>query len=461
MKKLLFTLVTLLYIQVNGQDPFNAPTVLPGADANMSQSVAFGDYDNDGWVDLYLSKGNDSDGSSYINYLYKNNSGNLSKQNIPGITDLNLTSGTASWVDIDNDGDIDLYVAAAEPGLSGGKPDNNLFLNNGNGSFINKTGDATTGAIVTDNEDSRHIGWGDYNNDGYPDMFVDNGNITFFGPTKANNSFYANDGDGTFTRKSEAEIGNIVFEGSGVSPYRTFGSGFGWTDFNNDGYLDIFNTSGGGKDNILWKNNPTTGKFEDATPLEMQPVQTSFISASWGDFDNDGDMDLFTCNMIDGNNWRNYLYRNNSTTTTVSFDSLTGIGDLVTDTYETMSSSWGDVDNDGDLDIYVTNRPDNNQTQIPATLYSNNGAGNGYSFTKTKDYFYPGPSDNFKGRGVAMADLNNDGFLDLITAREGEPLLYTNSASNSNKFTSIKLVGTGTTNKSAIGSRVKITANIP
>jgi len=459
--KIFILIFALAANQLWAQDPFSSPTVLPGADANMSQGVAWGDYDNDGWIDLYLTKGNDVNGDKYPNYLYKNSSGTLVKQNIAGITDITLASGAATWGDIDNDGFIDLYVAGAQNGIGGTKPENNLFLNDGNGSFIDKTGDATTGAIVTDKEDSRHVGWGDYNNDGYLDVFVDNGSITFFGPQKGNNSFYANDGDGTFTRKGEADIGNIVYEGSGNSPYRTFGSGFGWTDFNNDGYLDIFNCSGGGKDNVLWQNNPSTGQFDDVTPGVMKPVQTSFISASWVDYDNDGDMDLFACNMIDGNIWHNYLFRNNSTTTTVSFDSLTGIGPLVTDTYESMGSAWGDVDNDGDLDVFVTNRPDNNQTQIPSTLYTNNGAGSGYTFSKAKDYFYPGATDNFQGRGVAMADINNDGFLDLVTAREGEPLLYMNQANNSNKFALVKLVGTGTTNRSAIGSRIKITANVP
>ncbi len=453
----LFTNIGYLF----AQDPFSSPTVLPGADANMSQAVAWGDYDNDGWIDLYITKGDDSNGDSFPNYLYKNSSGTLVKQTITGITDINLTSGTATWGDIDNDGDIDLFIAEAQNGVGGTKPKNTLLLNDGNGSFVDKTGDATTGALVTDQEDSRHAGWGDYNNDGYLDVFIDNGNITFFGPTKANNSFYANDGDGTFTRKGETDIGNIVYEGSGSSPYRTFGSGYGWTDFNNDGYMDIFNCSGGGKDNILWQNNPSTGQFDDVTPSVLQPTQTSFISASWADFDNDGDMDLFACNMIDGNVWHNYLFRNNSTTSTVSFDSLIGIGPIVTDAYESMGSAWGDVDNDGDLDVFVTNRPDNNQNQIPSTLYLNSGASGSYNFTKAKDYFYPGATDNFNGRGVAMADLNNDGFLDLVTARAGEPLLYMNQASSSNKFLLVTLIGTGTTNRSAIGSRVKVTANIP
>ena len=453
----IFVLTILLSQNLFAQDPFNSPTVLPGADANMSQAVVFADYDNDGWVDLYLTKGNDVDGSSFLNYLFKNNSGSFVKQNISGVTDINLTSGTASWADIDNDGDIDLYVAGAQNGFGGTKPHNNLFLNDGNGSFVDKTGNSAVGALVTDNEDSRHVGWGDYNNDGFPDIFVDNGKIAF-GPAKNQNSFYSNDGDGSFTKKNTSNIGDIV---STDNQYKTFGSGFGWTDFNNDGYLDIFNCSGGGQDNTLWQNNPSTGKFDDVTPSVMRPTQTSFISSSWVDYDNDGDMDLYACNMIDGSIHHNFLFQNNSTTSTVSFTEMSGVGTLVTDDYETSGSAWGDVDNDGDLDVFVTNKPDNNQNQIPSTLYKNDGKTNNFTFTKEKDYFYPGSTDNFKGRGVAMADINNDGFLDLLTARDGEPLYFQNKADNGNKFTLITLKGSGTTNRSAIGSRIILTGNIP
>ena len=97
-----------------------------------------------------------------------------------------------------------------------------MFLNDGNGSFIDKTNDATTGSVVTNTEDSRHVGWGDRNNDGYIDMFIDNGHIGAFGPDKGQNSFYQNDGDATFTQLTSSTIGNIV---SSSSYYKTFGSG--------------------------------------------------------------------------------------------------------------------------------------------------------------------------------------------------------------------------------------------
>ena len=455
---IIFLFILTITTQIFAQDPFNSPTVLPGADANMSQAVVFGDFNNDGWIDLYLTKGNDVNGSSYQNYLYKNNSGTLTITTITGITDYSLTSGSASWGDYNNDGFLDLYVAAAQPGFNGSAPPNNLFLNDGSGSFVDKTNDAATGSIVTNAEDSRHVGWGDRNNDGFIDMFIDNGFINNFGPGKGQNSFYQNDGDATFTQLTSSSIGNIV---SSSNDYKTFGSGFGWADYNNDGFLDIFNTSGGGKLNYLWKNDFSgTGMFIDATPTAMQPTNTSFISVSWGDYDNDGDLDLYACNLEDGSIIHNFLFQNNSTPSTTSFTEMTGIGPIVTDEYHSQSSEWGDIDNDGDLDLFASNK-NGSSGNAPATLYRNSGSSGNYNFTKVKDYFYPGSSDPFNGRGIAFADLNNDGFLDLVAARDGQPLLYKNNAGNGNKFTLVKLVGTGTTNTSAIGSRVIVSANIP
>jgi len=458
MKHIYYLFLLILTNHVIAQDPFNSPTVLPGADANMSQAVAIGDYDNDGWVDFILTKGNDANGTSYTNYLFKGSSSGLANTSLAPFSSISATSGSASWADVDNDGDLDIYIANAQPGFFGSKPDNNLILNDGDGTFTDGTGNSTYGALATDNEDSRHVGWGDFNNDGYPDMFVDNASISAFGPGKANNSFYSNDGDGTFTKESESTVGNIAYTGTSLNDYRTFGSGFGWTDFNNNGFMDVFNCSGAGAAaNKLWVNN-SSGSFDDGTLSVLQPTQTSFISSSWVDYDNDGDMDLFTCNLEDGTTLRNFIFQNNSTTSTVSFTDMSSIGTLVSDTYNTNGSSWGDYDNDGDLDVFVSNKHGSGGTSV-ATLYKNGGAGS-FNFTTVKDYIYS-TSGDFNGRGAASADINNDGFLDLVVARNGSPLHFENSASNSNKFVSVKLVGSGSTNKHAIGSRVKITANIP
>ncbi len=458
-------LLQLTYTEkVLPQDPFDAPSVLPEASSDMSQGVAFADYNTDGWVDLYVTRGNDSIGASYVNYLYLNSNGSLSQTTISGMTDDEFTSGTASWADVDNDGYLDLYVAAAQAGQGASPPENNLYMNDGSGGFNDQTGNSSYGDIVTQTEDSRHVGFGDRNNDGYPDVYIDNGRITMFGEVKGNNTFYGNDGDGTFTELTESDIGRIVETGTSQSdaPYRTFGSGFGWTDYNNDGYQDIFNCGGGGAvANKLWENNPSTEEFDEVTPGTMQPTQTSFLSCSWGDYDNDGDMDLYACNMIDGNVHYNYLYRNESTTSTAAFDSVKGIGGIVSDAYEAVSSAWGDIDNDGDLDIFVTNRPDNQQTNIPATLYTNDGASSNYTFTTAQNYLDPSTGNNFDGRGVAFADIDNDGFLDMVTARDAEPLLYMNSAASSNGFTMVKIRGSGSTNTHALGSRIYVVADIP
>ncbi len=451
------------------QDPFETPVNMPDAleEAVISQAVAFADYDNDGWVDVYISRSDNFTGASYENLLYKNNQGTFVLQDIAGITDYVRTTGAVTWGDYDNDGHVDLYVAVAQNGFAGTTWPNNLFQNDGAGSFMDLTDNSSVGALATLAEDSRHVGWGDYNNDGYPDMFVDNGSIGLFGPAKGENTFFENDGDGSFTELTVSDIGNIVFRGSGNSPFKTFGSGFGWSDYNNDGYLDLFNCSGGGDlSSLLWTNTSGTG-FDTTGTSIFQVEGTSFMGASWVDYDNDGDTDLFVTNPIDNQIYTNFLFQNNSTTTNVDF-TIVSDDPLTTDVYNAQGSTWGDVDNDGDLDVFVSNAEGADAENAPATLYANSGNSGGYTFSRLQDYYYPNNGDPFHGRGVAFADVNNDGFLDLVACHgdnlAGEswaPLLYINGGDNGNGFTNIQLVGTGTTNASAIGSRVKVTADIP
>jgi hypothetical protein len=455
---LLIVFTVALSINLYSQNPFESPTALPDADANYSQAIACGDYDKDGWVDVYISRANDQTGAQYINYLYRNVSGAFSMVTIAGITDIARASGGVSWGDYNNDGYIDLYVANAQPGFGQPKPQNSLFLNNGAGSFTDMTGNATTGAIATDQEDTRNVSWGDYDNNGYLDMYVHNAAIGAYGPAKAAASFYSNDGDGTFTDETLATIGNIV---STNPAYTTFGSGIGWSDYNNDGYMDIFSPSGGGATNKLWKNNQA-GQFTDDTPSVMNPSQTSISSCSWGDYDNDGDRDLYAVNIVDGSTVRNFLFNNSSTPSTTSFTDITGAGTIVTDEWNAQGSGWADYDNDGDLDMFVVNKDGSGHTGAPSTLYANNGGPGSYNFTKIQDYYAPGTvSDSYQGRGMAWLDMDNDGFQDLIVCRQGQPNLYLNNLSNGNHWVMVACEGDGVhTNTTAIGVKVKATASI-
>lgn len=451
------TLFILFFaLHLSAQSPFSTPGIIL-ADTVETQSVVWGDYNNDGWDDLFLSRGDEATGASATNLLLLNQSGVLAPQTVSGVTTLNDLSGGATWGDYNNDGHLDLYVAVAAP-LSG--KNNNLFLNDGVGGFVDKTGATDVGDIANDPEDSGFTGWGDYDNNGYLDMFVDNGLVMFIPPDlmiprKQVNSFYKNV-DGFFTKQVPEEIGKLV---SSDPTYTTFRSGFAWFDYNNDGYLDIFNGSGYGSGNKMWKNSQADSFVQ---VFDFSEDFTSTRGASWADFDNDGDFDLFTSNIIDGDRGANFMYENFSTP---ELDSLllwgSEYGPIVTDVYYSNGSTWGDFDNDGDLDLFVASygNPDSNEI---SRYYQNSGFPD-YEFTVQRSETdtldaYNGTKRGF-GRAAAAADVDQDGDLDLAVSRTGNPLLYINQ-NIGNNWTQVKLTGNGNTNTTAIGARIKLIAQI-
>ncbi|MFZ1289608.1 MAG: CRTAC1 family protein [Melioribacteraceae bacterium] len=462
MKKLSYILLCMGITLNNiiAQNPYSSATILPGSDMNMSQAVVFGDYDNDGWTDIYLTRGHDGNGTKYVNFLYKNISGTLSKQTIAGITDILEASISATLGDFNNDGWLDLYVANAQPGPNQAKPRNNLLINSGGGSFINQTNNNSYGPIVSNLEDARHVSWGDYNNDGFVDVFVKRGKITIAGQAQEYSSFFENTSGTSSVQKTEAQIGAIVTTAGTV--YNSLGATFGWCDFNNDGYLDIYSVKGYGKDNTLWKNS--SGFFTDVTTTALRPLPCTTEGYSWGDFDNDGDFDLFTGTKPEATILHSFLFRNNSTPSSTDFVDITSSngGTIFTNEYFVRGSSFIDVDNDGDLDLFTATSSWTNISSPPSILYQNSGATGGFIFSQLQQIdLNPGNGNpDSEARGAAFADIDNDGYIDMIVAREGEPLLYMNNKTGNN-FSLIKLVGTGTTNKSAIGSRVLISSNIP
>ncbi len=455
MKKSAFILI-IFVLSLNAQSPFTTPGLIL-ADTTESQSVVWGDYNNDGWCDLFISRGNEGTGAPETNLLFMNQSGILVSQTVSGVTTESELSAGASWGDYDNDGFLDLYVTVAAP-LSG--KNNNLYLNNGAGGFVDKTGSADVGAITNDAEDSGYSGWGDFDNDGFLDMFVDNGLVIWIPPNtliprKQVNSFYSNDA-GFFTKEVKEDIGLIV---SSDPAYTTFRSGFAWCDYNNDGYLDLFNGSGYGSGNKMWKNSQADSFVQ---VFDFSEDWTSTRGVSWGDFDNDGDFDLFTSNIIDGDRGANFFYENFSTPT---LDSLllwgSEHGPIVTDVYYSNGSSWGDYDNDGDLDLFVASSgsPDSNSV---SRYYQNSGYPD-YEFTVEAAEMdsldaYNGTMRGF-GRGTANADVDHDGDLDLVVGRSGNPMLYTNQNSSGN-WIQVSLTGNGNTNLSAIGARIRLVAQI-
>ncbi|MFQ5675188.1 MAG: FG-GAP-like repeat-containing protein, partial [bacterium] len=208
-------------------------------DSGLSGGCSWGDYDNDGDLDLFVSNLSDDD-----NFLYSNNSdGTFTKITVGEIVNDGGKSVGSSWGDYDNDGDLDLFVAN-EHGQN-----NFLYQNSGNGTFSK----ITIGAIVVDGGNSLSTSWGDYDNDGNLDLYVANsGN---------NNFLYQNNGDGTFTSITTStivEMGNF--------------RGCNWVDYDNDGDLDLF-VAIWGDNNFLYANNGNGTFNTDPAP--------SFPSASY------------------------------------------------------------------------------------------------------------------------------------------------------------------------------------
>jgi len=288
----------------------------------------------------------------------------------------NTDSRGVAWVDYDNDGYEDVIITDA-----GTSARNDLFHNNRNGTFSQ----ITIGSIVTDVGDSRTACWGDYNNDGYEDLYVTN-------LGEDNNYLYKNNGDGTFTRITDNETVN--YGGNSV--------GAVWADFNNDGFLDLFVTNSGVQLNYLFMNN----QDESFTRVTGQSIVND-IGDSRGcaaaDFDNDGDVDVFVANAGEGEG--NPLYMNDGEGNFTA--QYTG---TVPDQRNVSSGgSWGDFNNDGWLDLYITNRNGSLNT-----LFQNNKAG-GFIVVDLPQVL----TDSTDSRGSAWVDYDNDGLLDLFVANAG------------------------------------------
>ena len=341
-------------------------------------SMAWGDYDNDGDLDLYLTTRRE-------NRLYRNN-GNGRFTEVAASAGVDYSGGSqALWGDYDGDGDLDLLVL--DEGL------NLLYRNQGDGTFV----DVAESAQIQFSPDRTLSGaWADYDNDGDLDF-----NTT--SPLR----LYRNNGQGTF-----AEVG----QSAGLD--RTGGTGTAWADGDNDGNLDLYvadyTTANG-----LYRNHGD-GTFAKAG----LNLGESAIAAAWGDYDNDGDFDLYLVNHLGVS--PNRLYRNEGATF-AEVGAAAGVADIGIG----ASAAWGDGDNDGDLDLYLV------RENSPNLFYQNNGNG---TFTETG--VAQGVDDSGPGEGAAWGDYDRDGDLDLyLVNRRGTNRLYRNNG-NTNHWLALQLNGT-------------------
>lgn len=386
-----------------------------------SRSVNWVDVNNDGWIDCFISNGpaGGQNNSLFIN----DKTGNFTQVTNDPIVKDNKPSDGASFADIDNDGDLDALVT------NWYNVNKLLYLNNGNGTFVK----IDSGKIVNDGGYSETAAWGDYDKDGLVDIYICNSDGDF------RNFMYHNNGNNFFSKINAGSQVSDAYSSRCIN----------WTDIDADGDLDLFVTNENNQNENIYRNDGPSS-FVKLTNNSLVTNMASTMSSSWGDYDNDGDLDVFLAN----DRSTNALFRNEG-----NFNFIKVAGDTVVRTpSRSFSSAWSDIDNDGDLDLFVTNSFGTTKKQFNF-FYINDGLGN---FTRNNTDIIA--QDSSWSYGCAFGDYNNDGFEDLAvaTCRFGNvdypDFLYRNNG-NSNHWITIQLVGT-ISNKAAIGAKIKTKATI-
>lgn len=384
------------------------------------------DYDNDGLLDLFVVRTG----------LYHNDgNGNFTKVTTSG---LGLSTGIGNtWADVENDGDIDCLQSG---GNAGGTK---LFLNNGNSTFTQNTSGPF---VVATNIRGWGSAFGDYNNDGLVDLFIA-APVNFAAITDSS-KFLINTGSGNFIRVDTTAITDTLDAFTVPT----------WSDYDNDGDLDLFvgagRVNGSLSRDYLFNNNHTQGIGPLFSRINSSPLGTDLHDGqvwNWIDFDNDGDLDPYLTNYTGttpATGYQNEMYRNDNG----SFVKLTAadVGSIVTDLGISLSSTWGDFDNDGDLDCMVTNEgPQQN------FYYQSNISQGSTVFTKITNE--PFVMNNGNHWCATSADYDNDGDLDLFISGSADKGLFQNNTTQTD-FINIRLVGVNS-NKSGIGAKVRVKAH--
>jgi enediyne biosynthesis protein E4 len=466
----------VVFVDVAREAGLTTPNVWGGTEHKTSiieakgSGLAFFDYDNDGWLDIYLTNGTRLNtewpaGKAPTSHLYKNNRDGT-------FTDVTEKSGLArtGWQtgvcvgDYDNDGWDDLFCCFWGHNI--------LFHNNGDGTFT----DVTRKAGVYDEQVRWGAGctWLDYNRDGNLDLFVCNyikldpaktggdsalcqwkGIPVMCGPrglTGDTNVLYHNNGDGTFT--------DVSVKSGILKPGPRYSITAVSYDFDNDGWPDIY-VAVDSQPSMLLHNNHD-GTFTDiAVAAGCAYSDNGHEQAGMGvgvaDYDCDGWFDLFKTNFADDTC---NLYHNNGDGTFTDVTFASGIG--INNRYVAWGCAFLDYDNDGWPDIMQVNGHvypeieghDIGQTfKNPRLVYRNLGEGR---FKDVSAELGPGINERFSSRGAAFGDYDNDGDVDaLILNLNDVPSLLRNDGGNKQNWIKIKVVGTKC-NRTAIGARVRV-----
>lgn len=389
----------------------------------LGPGISFVDYNGDGWDDISIPA------SSSEDFQFLKNEGGSFVLDVLPITSNGNQARQISWVDFDNDGDLDFFA-------TGEQGDFWFYENEGAGVYTNIT--AQSGLIP---EAIEYWGnsWGDYDNDGLLDVFIsvrDNAQID-------HNRLYRNNGDGTFTDVTQESL----LETTG---YITFCSAF--FDYDRDGDQDIYTAND--KDvtpNKLYRNNGD-GTFTDVSIESGTDLYMSAMSTTIDDYDNDGWMDIYVTNFYppfeEDVTLGNALLHNNGdgTFTNVGLESNTRFDSI----------GWGavflDADGDMDKDLYVSGALDGTNDFLASAFYENEDL---MSFELREDIGFG--ENAFISMGNAIGDIDNDGLPDIVVVNvANQPInIWRNKTEAANNWIKINLEGV-VSNRMGIGAQIEV-----
>ena len=442
--------IGLNFVHTIGSDHLNNIIESSGGGAS------FIDFDQDGYIDLYFCNGTWIEGFSKSekpeelpeSQLFKN-MGNGTFVNVTdkaGANDLSYAMGAAIG-DFNNDGYPDIYLCNYGTNI--------LYKNNGNGTFSNVTKKAK---VAGGNECSIGAVWLDYDNDGNLDLYV--GNYLNFDPEYkyfyAPDGFpgpmaydsqpdylYRNNGDGTFEDVT-LEMGIVDRDGRAM--------GVGAADYDNDGFVDIY-VANDHTLNYLWHNDGGK-KFIDkgtmsGTAFSQAGEATVSMSVDFADYNSDGLLDIFLsddtyCSLYQ--NMGNGIFSDQAYPSGIAASAAQFVG---------WTSSFVDYDNDGDVDIFKTNGALKHLYGHEDQLFENLGGGKFKEVSSNLgSYFH----EAYVGRGACLGDYDNDGDFDIYVANlNSRGMFLRNNTGNQNNWLILNLVGTSS-NRDAIGARIKISS---
>ena len=446
---------------------------------DMGSGAAWGDYDNDGWLDLYVVNAvgplsaaapEDVARSPAHAALYRNlGDGTFREVSAEAGVQFRGWGMGAAWADYDNDGRLDLFLTAYG--------ENVLYRNNGDGTFTDRTDAAGMGG---------HPGfwagasWGDYDRDGFLDLYV-TGYVQYhqLADQRATRQYDVEQPAG-INPSSFEPLANLLFRNTGNGSFTEVAARAGvanpmgrslsavWADFDDDGWPDLY-VANDVSDNALYRNLGN-GTFADVSLAARVADYRGAMGLAVGDWDGDEDLDIFVTHWLAQ---ENALYSNRRAELKARGAYLTplqftdeadrhGLGQIALD-FVGWGTSFFDYDNDGRPDLLVVNGSTLEEKNDPrllvpmrSLLFWNRGADEGFFDVSSVggSYF----AERYVGRGAAFGDYDNDGDVDVFVVNNGGPgILLRNDGGNRNRWLEVGLEGTRS-NRFGIGARLRLVA---